>query len=100
MQVARKIASCNRTLLFVSKVHFLDVLASEGLEAQKTFDKQYGSGKAVFVKCDVSKKDELRGKHNGIFVQHFSCRILYAIVWSCMAIDQSSCVFYYTLFIM
>ena len=42
------------------EVRFLDVLASEGVQAQKTFDKQYGSGKAVFIQCDVSKKNELR----------------------------------------
>ncbi|CAB4019686.1 15-hydroxyprostaglandin dehydrogenase [NAD(+)]-like [Paramuricea clavata] len=42
------------------KVCFLDVSVSEGEKAQKSFDEKYGSGKAVFLKCDVSKKDELR----------------------------------------
>ncbi|CAB3984033.1 15-hydroxyprostaglandin dehydrogenase [NAD(+)]-like [Paramuricea clavata] len=41
------------------KVCFFDVSASEGEKAQKSFDEKYGSGKAVFLKCDVSKKNEL-----------------------------------------
>ena len=45
----------------------MDVLVSEGEKAQKRFDEKYGSGKAMFLKCDVSNKNELRGmysKHN------------------------------------
>ncbi|XP_028401830.1 15-hydroxyprostaglandin dehydrogenase [NAD(+)]-like [Dendronephthya gigantea] len=42
------------------KARFLDVLAAEGVKAQKTLDETYGRGNAVFVQCDVTKKDELR----------------------------------------
>jgi hypothetical protein len=41
----------------------LDVSVTEGEKAQKSFDEKYGSGKAVFLKCDVSKKGELRGTY-------------------------------------
>jgi hypothetical protein len=37
------------------------VLVSEGEKTQKSFDEKYGSGKAVFLKCDVSNKNELHG---------------------------------------
>jgi hypothetical protein len=46
---------------YCPQVFFLDVSASEGEKAQKSFDEKYGSGKAVFLKCDVSKKNELHG---------------------------------------
>ncbi|XP_028401829.1 15-hydroxyprostaglandin dehydrogenase [NAD(+)]-like [Dendronephthya gigantea] len=46
------------------KVRFLDVLASEGAKAQKSLDEKYGRGNAVFLQCDVAKKDELRGAFN------------------------------------
>ena len=45
------------------KVRFLDVLASEGVKAQKTLDEKYGRGNAEFLQCDVAKKDELRGDY-------------------------------------
>jgi hypothetical protein len=45
----------------------LDVSVSEGEKAQKSFDEKYGSGKAVFLKCDVSKKDELHGTYISLY---------------------------------
>jgi hypothetical protein len=48
---------------YCPQVCFLDVSVTEGEKAQKSFDEKYGSGKAVFLKCDVSKKGELRGTY-------------------------------------
>ncbi|XP_028411097.1 15-hydroxyprostaglandin dehydrogenase [NAD(+)]-like isoform X2 [Dendronephthya gigantea] len=42
------------------KVCFLDISAREGVKAQRDLDEKYGSGKAVFLQCDVSNKNELR----------------------------------------
>ena len=52
---------------YCPQVCFLDVSVSEGEKAQKSFDEKYGSGKAVFLKCDVSKKDELHGTYISLY---------------------------------
>ena len=39
----------------------LDYSVLDGEKAQKGFEEKYGSGKAVFLKCDVSKKNEMHG---------------------------------------
>ena len=45
------------------QVCILDYSVSEGEKAQKSFEEKYGGGNAVFLKCDVSKKNEMRGMY-------------------------------------
>ena len=54
-------------MYYCPQVCFFDVSASEGEKAQKGFDEKYGSGKAVFLKCDVSKKIELHGNFTNVY---------------------------------
>ena len=45
------------------QVCILDYSVSDGEKAQKSFEEKYGDGKAVFLKCDVSKKNEMHGMY-------------------------------------
>lgn len=41
------------------KVSLIDLLHDHGLDTQNEFNQQFGSGSAIFIKCDVRKKLEL-----------------------------------------
>ena len=38
----------------------LDIDAEKGVTTQKEFDEKFGTGKAKFLHCDVSKAEELK----------------------------------------
>ncbi len=54
---------------FPQGVVILDVNETNGKNAQKELQDKYGIGKVVFQKCDVTQKDQVKGKIFSIFIQ-------------------------------
>ena len=44
------------------KVAILDVKREKGLQLLERLERQYGSGKVVFITCDVTSKSQMKGK--------------------------------------
>ena len=44
-------------------VVILDVNEANGQTTQTEFEEKYGSGRVVFQKCDVTKKDQMKGEY-------------------------------------
>ena len=40
----------------------VDVNENNGMETKKELEDKYGSGKILFHKCDVTQKDQMKGK--------------------------------------
>lgn len=43
------------------KVAILDLNHDKGLQLQESLERQYGSGKVIFIRCDVSSKSQMKG---------------------------------------
>ena len=39
----------------------LDINETNGAETKKEFEAKFGNGKVIFHKCDVTKKDQMKG---------------------------------------
>jgi len=45
----------------IVEVSMLDIQTAVGIDTQNEFNKDFGSGSAMFIKCDVRKSQELEG---------------------------------------
>ena len=48
-------------MLCLLQVSLLDILESVGTQTATEFNAQFGSGSALFIKCDVRNKCEVEG---------------------------------------
>lgn len=51
---------CRALLEKECKVAILDLNHDKGLQLQESLERQYGSGKVIFIRCDVSSKSQMK----------------------------------------
>lgn len=54
-------AVCEKLLKGGAKVYFLDINRTTGEETEVWLNNEYGAGKAKFVPCDITSRDQLEG---------------------------------------
>jgi len=55
----------------IVEVSMLDIQTAVGIDTQNEFNKDFGSGSAMFIKCDVRKSQELEGLSLKVLVISF-----------------------------